>query len=186
MKKHVISLIVILFSGIYASAQETSVAASVEKNISGIQLGYLGIDLYSELKLTPEVALRGEVSYYGEFYHSAFSSKPYYTFVPTVGIQPKYYFNLKKRAEQGKDVSYNAASYLSLQVKYLPSYLAVSNQDLVKANIIGFVPTFGLRRNIGNNFHFEGHFGYGLAVSFAEEGRLGQLTDLSFKIGYHF
>ncbi len=77
-----------------------------------------------------------------------------------ITLTPKYYYNIKKRAEAGKDTEFNSANYVGLRLKYT-SASSAPNDMLMDAFLIN--AHWGLQRNFGNKWIFNGHIGAGYA-----------------------
>ena len=103
-------------------------------------------------------------------------------------LQPKFYYNIGRRAEKGKNTKNNGANYLGLQVRYIPNWFVISNTENVSlSNQINFIPTFGIRRNFSENFNYEFKAGLGYGTTFGEKfNNSGAVLDLSIKVGYDF
>ena len=89
----------ISFITIYGKAQDSG----VEKNITGVQVGLFGLDLYNETKIANNTTLRAEASLFPAIWGGDLYSKTGFAFYPALTLQPKYYYNIEKRAEKGKN-----------------------------------------------------------------------------------
>lgn len=186
MKQQIYTLL-FLSLGILAKSQN----ADVEKNLTGIQAGFFGANLYHETKIAEKTTLRGDINLnVGAAARVNFVGNSNVTVVafPSVRIQPRYYYNIAKRAEKGKNTLNNSANYLSLNVEYVPEWVLFSNKNGIRGtNQIRFVPTYGIRRNFAQNFNYEFNVGLGYATSVGyPKNSSGTTLDLSFKIGYDF
>ncbi|MRI63447.1 hypothetical protein EDM00_05515 [Ornithobacterium rhinotracheale] len=161
--------------------------AQVEKNITGMQLGLLGLDVYNEARLSDQVALRSQLALNAGIWGGSVYDKTGFILLPELSLEPKYYYNIVKRGKKGKNTKNNGANYLSMQVNYSPNWFAISNyDDLNIKNVISFIPTFGIRRNFAQDFNYEFKFGVGYGFVLGEDGNNGVIPDLSFKVGYDF
>ncbi len=125
--------------------------AQVEKSIFGIQTGLLGIWVHNEARLAPKIALRSEIGFDAGFWISSYKEDGF-AMIPTITLEPRYYYNLEKREAKGKKVHHNAANFLSLDVNYIPNWFVISNVDNVEVvETISFIPKWGIRRNIGQH-----------------------------------
>lgn len=169
---------------------------SVEKSIFGVQTGVLGLWVYNEYKLTNSIALRSEIGMDLGFSvsYSAFTDKTKTLFAGTsvISVQPKWYYNLNKRVENGKRIDGNSGNFVSLNIRYHPDLLTfVSEDNYSMIPDLSVIPTWGIRRNIGEHFNYETYIGIGYAYLFRKE--VGYLendsrvaVNLGFKIGYKF
>ena len=169
---------------IYGKAQNSG----VEKNITGVQLGIFGLDLYNETKLANKTTLRAEASLFPAIWGGGLYAETGFAFYPALTVQPKYYYNIEQRAEKGKNIKNNAGNYFGLQVRYIPNWFVISNtKNLSLSNQINFIPTYGLRRNFAENFNYEVKAGFGYGRTFGNNfNESGAVLDLSIKVGYDF
>lgn len=183
MKKLIFTAYTILLINLF-NAQNTP----VERNVTGVQIGLFGVDVYNETKLDDKWALRSEVSLFSAVWGGDMYTKTGFALYPAITLQPKYYYNIAKRAEAGKNTKNNSANYIGLQVRYNPNWFVISNAKNVTANNqLNFIPTFGIRRNFSGNFiyEFKAGFGYGTTLG-ATPNTSGGVLDLSLKVGYDF
>lgn len=172
----------------FAQAQEST----IEKNVTGVQIGLFVLDAYNEARIADKVSLRTELSlvpliWGGDLY----DNKSGFALYPLFSLTPKYYYNLNRRVEKGKNIKNNAANYLAFQVRYLPGLVISNHDDMGLSNQIHFIPTYGLRRNFLKNFNYEFKvglgYGFGRSELFGKEVNVsGLAADLTFKVGYDF
>ncbi|MDN3596569.1 hypothetical protein [Zunongwangia endophytica] len=177
-------LFLVLGSSI-ANAQKSS----VEESLFGVQTGFLGIWGYNELRLADQLTLRSEIGFNaGIWGGSSYSNTFNYIFTPTITIEPRWYYNLKKRADKGRRTWNNGANFLSLETSLHPDLFTISNHDNVAVtNTIAFIPKWGIKRNIGQHFGFEiavGPLGY--RINLDDTRNSGTTATLDLKIGYNF
>ena len=160
----------------------------IKKNNNRKQIGLFGIDFYNETRLADKFALRAEASLFPAIWGGDLYGKTGFAFYPALTLQPKYYYNIARRAEKGKNTKNNGANYLGLQVRYIPNWFVISNTENVSlSNQINFIPTFGIRRNFSENFNYEFKAGLGYGTTFGEKfNNSGAVLDLSIKVGYDF
>lgn len=183
MRKQIYLFAFSLFS-ILGNAQNSN----VEKNITGIQIGLFGLDVYNETKIAEKTTLRAEASLFPAIWGGDMYAKTGFAFYPALTIQPKYYYNISKRAENGKNTKNNSANYFGLQVRYIPDWFVISNtKNLSLSNQINIIPTYGFRRNFAENFNYEFKAGLGYGTTFGNDfNSSGAVIDLSIKVGYDF
>lgn len=107
-------------------------------------------------------------SYYG--YGSGGSYTQEYTLGLRMGIEPRWYWNFKKRAENNK-VKLNSGWFLSMPLNYeyvmyrsyKPPY--PPNYSYKSYGYLTLKPTIGYRQSITKNIFLEGSFGYGFGLS---------------------
>jgi hypothetical protein len=195
MKKILIALIFcgITFSNFAQNATEaTAQTLSVEKSIFGVQLGILSLTVHNEARLADKVALRSEIGF-GSGLYSGYNDDVDFFMAPILIIEPKFYYNFKKRVSKSKDISGNSGNFLSLKTTYAPDWFVITSADINVPNQISIIPTWGLRRNIGENFNYEAGFGLGWLHEFSNTNNgytipaNNEVTvNLSFQIGYKF
>ena len=178
MKKLLIILVAI-FGITTIKAQQPS----VERSIWGVQVGGLTVRAYNETRLSNNIALRVEAGYVG----NALMSFSLWHFVayPEISVQPRFYYNLQRRHQNGRVISNNAADFLTLNIFAVPRWGWVASDDA--GDIIGgvgFAPMWGMRRNLDNHFKYE--LGAGVGYIFGFDGGSGVLPRLHFRIGYRF
>jgi len=164
---------------------------SVEKSVFGIQTGLLGIWGHNEFKMSNKLAFRSEIGLDVGFWGGSFYEDNGFIMAPLLSIEPRWYYNISKRAAKEKRIDGNSANFLSLRIAYHPDWFVISNQDVNMVSDISIVPTWGLRRNIGQHFNFETGAGIGYAYYFAKaagyvenEGEV--VLTILLKIGYKF
>ncbi len=169
MTKVVFACLLVMSS--YLGFSQNTKDVSVEKSVFGIQLGPLGIWAHNELKLTDEVALRSEIALSG--INTASIS-------PLIALEPRWYYNLSKRANKGKSIGGNSGNYLSLRTSYhFHDTSEIEDNDLNKFLL---VPTWGIRRNIGKHFNYEAGAGIGLGY----KNNINLAPYVNLKIGFRF
>ena len=114
----------------------------VEKSIFGIQTGILGFYLKNESKLSTEIALRTEIGLDSGIFLNNFYEGVGFYMAPVLTVEPRWYYNLKKRASKSKFISDNNGNFLSLKTSFNPDWYVISNhQNLEIPNQIAFIPT---------------------------------------------
>ncbi|MAG87225.1 hypothetical protein [Zunongwangia profunda] len=165
---------------------------SVEESLYGIQTGVLGLWAYNELRLADEFSFRTEIGFDGGLWANSFYSNGdmHYVFAPVITLEPRWYYNLNKRADRGRKTWNNAANFLSLDITVHPDLFVISDENNVSVpNQISFIPKWGIKRNIGRHFGYELGIGIGYATYFDEKNYYdsdGGVISLDLKIGYNF
>jgi len=196
MKK---TFIILLLCGwaFIANAQNTkqempasSSAVSVEKSIFGIQTGFLGIWINNEARLSKSIVLRSELGFASKIRFGS-NQKAGFLMTPVVRLEPRWYYNLKKRTSKGKRIDGNSGNFLALQMSYYPGGTAISNYDNVNINpTVSISSLWGIKRDIGDHFNYEVAFGLGYAHYFPDKAGYregsGVIFGLLLRIGYRF
>ncbi|MFT6748858.1 MAG: hypothetical protein ACJAQ1_000785 [Flavobacterium sp.] len=167
-------------------SQEKEVA-SVEKSIFGIQTGLLGLWVHNEARLSNQFVLRSEIGLDAGF--RANSNNILVGLIPTLKLEPRWYYNLDKRLAKGKNISKNSGNSLSLNVVYNPDLFVISNEK--NSNVIStiaFIPKWGIKRTYSKHFTFETGIGVGYGFysqKYTKES--GDVAlDLHLRFGYTF
>ena len=181
MKKLIFFLISIVFHLNMFSQEITSKKekVSVEKSILSIQTGYFGTWINYELKLHNQFALRTEL---GSEYRLKFAIKQSFDSLKnqvSIFLEPKYYFNLKKRESKNKNIKNNAGNYISLRI----NLNILNNLEIGEFYFYDLTPSFGIRRNITSHFNLEFSCGYGL--SYLNNMLISEAMS-SMRVGYVF
>ena len=177
-----------LFVSIYGYSQ----TPSVEKSIFNVQLGLPGIFVSNEARLTNSIALRSEIGLEGGIYSSYYNDFGF-LMTPVITLEPRWYYNLKKRNTKQRRIDQNSGNYVSLNTSYRPDWFVISNEDnLSVLSSISVIPTWGIRRNIGKHFNYETGIGLGIIhyLPDANDYYYGNDTEaainLHLRIGYTF
>jgi len=186
----IVAFCVFIFSG---KAQE----ASVEKSIWGIRVGIPPIAVSNETGLTKSITLLSEFGFGFAWSSSSglfVNNTTSWAVIPVVNIEPRYYYNLKKRLEKGKRIDGNSGNFLALSAGFSPDFgITSDNVDLDSELFV--IPMWGLKRNLGKNFTFESAVGLGYSWVFNEYTYNGQTVketeggtsfSLRFGFGYRF
>ncbi|MFT5963413.1 MAG: hypothetical protein ACI9L6_000115 [Flavobacterium sp.] len=158
--KKIIAFIIFALT-ININAQNTS----VEKTFFGLQTGFAGIWLNNETKLSKTIALRSEIGIENDFAVGDHYSGAGFILQPVINIEPRYYYNLEKRNLNGKKTTKNSGNYLSIKTSYHPDWFVInSDENITKIADLSIIPTWGMKRQIGNHFNFETGIGLGYRV----------------------
>ena len=177
-----------LFVATFAQAQESTLG----KNITGVQVGLFEFDVYNEARIADKISLRAEIALFPAIWGGdLYDTKSGFALYPAFTLVPKYYYNVNRRVEKGKNTKNNAANYLGLQIRYLPGWVMSNHKDMGLPSQINFIPTYGLRRNFLKKFNYEFKvglgYGFGRAELFGMDMNVSSpVADLSFKVGYDF
>lgn len=166
--------------------------ASVEKSAYGIQTGFLGIWLHNESKLSNKIALRSELGFDSGIWGGDFYDKTGFLLTPVISIEPRWYYNLNKRENKSRRIDGNSGNFISLKTSYHPDWFVISNYKNIQIiSDISIIPTWGIRRNLGNHFNYETGIGIGYRYIFAKqagyfENESEAAVNLHLRIGYRF
>ena len=172
--KKIVFASLLIFSSLVGFTQTTQ-EASVEKSVFGVQIGVLSIWAHNELKLLDQVALRSEIAVSGPNTSSI---------APLLALEPRWYYNLNKRVDKGKRIDGNSGNYVSLRASYHFYNTSQIEENNLSRTLL--VPTWGIRRNIGNHFNYEAGGGIGLGFDYDNGRKIGFTSYINLKIGYRF
>jgi hypothetical protein len=189
--KKITFLFLTIFSLHLVNAQDS---VQLEKNVAGIQTGFLGIYGFEEFRLSDNISLRTELGLDMALSLSGTSTDA--SLVPVLTVEPRWYYNLDRRVRKGKRITRNTGNFISLNVRYHPDLFVLDLSDRRNISIpdqIAIVPTYGVRRSLGKHFSYEAGFGLGYRRVFEE--RIGAFTrpgyselavNLLLRIGFDF
>lgn len=196
MKKFYILLFAFLLSK-SAFAQDNQQTPSVEKSIFNVQTGAVGAWVSYEARLSNRWAVRAEAGldlwYYETFnWSSVGESEKGTCLVPSLNIEPRWYYNLNKRANKGKHIENNSANFVTVAFKYYPDLFVIGGPDyLYVPDQISIIPKWGIRRAIAkSNFNYELGFGVGPIFYLNNDNTFRSQSDVTIdlhaRIGYTF
>ena len=164
--------------------------AGVQKSVFGIQTGYLGIWFNNEARLSNSFVLRSEIGFSAQIWGLGFE-KTGYLLTPVISLEPRWYYNLRKRKSKSKRIDGNSGNFLSLQTNFFPGGRAISNYDNVNINpFLTIAVLWGIRRNIGRHFNFELGVGPEYVHNYPNTEGYGESDTYSLnfliRIGYRF
>ena len=197
IKKHYILLASLLCFGTAKAQEDPAASVSVEKSLFNIQAGAIGIYASNESRLSDRWALRTEVGldlwFYETFNWNSWEESDKGSFLaPSVSIEPRCYYNLKKRANKGKHIENNSANFVTLAIKYYPDLFKIGGPDqLYIPNQMSFIPKWGIRRAIAkSNFNYEAGIGVGYLWYISDNNIYRDQSDVALdihlRLGYTF
>lgn len=143
----------ILFSCLIIISSQTvksQTASSIERKVTSLDIGLFGSWFNYERQLAGSLTLNAEVGLDAEF------GPGYYLFVPTLRLEPRYYYNFNKRVTQQKRTSNNSANFLSILVLHYSDLFKISNRDNFSTTpSTSIFAKWGLRRSLGEHIDFE-------------------------------
>ncbi len=164
---------------------------SVEKSIFGIQTGLLGIWGHNEFRMSDKIAFRSEIGFDSGIWGGDFYDSTGFLLAPVLTVEPRFYYNINKRESKQKRIDGNSANFLSFRISYHPDWFVISNQDVNVVSDISFIPSWGIRRNLGKHFNYEAGAGIGYRYIFAKNAGYNEnesevALNLILRIGYKF
>lgn len=191
MPKHLIfSAIFFLSSCFSLSAQ----GLTVERSIHGAQFNLTSLQYYYEAGLSDKTTLRFEAGALFGFQYSYLgeTSSIEFALQPVLLAEPRYYYNLSKRADRGKRTTSNGGNFVGMAIRYQPDVLFINtDENSSSRERLTLIPRWGIRRNLGSGWDFELTLGYGLY--FQEDYYGGRRVtdvdsdiDINWRFGFRF
>ena len=174
-----------VFSGMFtANAQDVQ---GVEKSMFNIQAGATGVWVSHEGRLGNEFALRTEIGIDLWTFTSS-NDNDYNYMLPSITLEPRWYYNIEKRAEKGKYTANNSANFLTVSVEYLSGGLGIGKDNgLDLPEILTVIPKWGIRRAISkSNFNYELGAGLGYQAYIANNDDMKSDSDVGFDLHVRF
>jgi len=181
----------------YTVAAQTpeNATGTVEKSMFYVQIGGVGGWVGHEARLAAKWTLRTEVGLdlFGNTYEQENGNDvTKYSMAPTLNIEPRWYYNIEKRAKKGKVTANNCANFFGLSFKYAPDTFVLASDDRSNVpNQLIVAPRWAIRRHIGKNFNYE--LGAYAGYNFVFQNRSGNpdnnsqvVVDIHARIGYSF
>jgi hypothetical protein len=188
--KYVLFIAMLLGLSINGFSQEKEQSASVEKMVFGIQTGFAGIWVHGEFRLSNKFALRTEIGLDLGIWENNYTNESGLAFAPVITLEPRFYYNLKKRLAKGKRIDGNSGNFIALKTSYNSDlfFIGTSEDIHLEADFM-IIPTWGIRRNISQHFNYEAGFGLGY-IHYKEEYYNANNSDVAVnihaRIGYKF
>lgn len=190
MKKTITFVFVaLLFATLCASAQEMQLASSprTESNHSA-SVGIVGVNYAYEFPLGRKVTVVGRIGLYTENFTLLANKKLNDMLIivinPTIDIEPRFYYNLDRRARNGRNTTKNTASFAALQIKAVLPHVWSSDNHSESDGLILVSPLWGLRRVWNEHWLFE--FAAGASLFQRDVDRWEWLPALNLRFGYSF
>jgi hypothetical protein len=184
-------LIISSFSVKGQSLNSNSEVAEVEKYLFNVQAGLLGVWASYEHQIAPRIAMRYNLGVNAGLWGGNFTGTGFLT-TPSFGIEPRFYHNLNKRLDKGKNIKGNSGNFISLRILYQPSLVITTTDERRKpTTYLAVTPTYGIRRILGEHFNYELGLGLGygyrlIAPNYANHSRHFLDVNLHIRIGYTF
>ncbi|TRW22403.1 hypothetical protein FMM05_18035 [Flavobacterium zepuense] len=180
------------FCGFSTYAQDSLITQPLPtvRSLVNIQVGIVGGYVSYEARISNQFALRTEAGLATNLYSRI--SEGYFT--PNLTVEPRWYYNIEKRARLNKRTRNNSANFATVAVTYYDAVFKVrgGDDDDYVPQQIAFMPKYGIRRDIGRtNLNYEIALGIGYLL-FLDDAtkptvKTGELAaDIHFRIGYTF
>lgn len=165
----------------------------VEKSTFSGQVGFFGVWINNESRLSSQFTLKSEagLDLFTRRYGDGIS---FDALAPVITVEPRWYYNLEKRGNKGRNVHNNGGNFLALTTSYHPDWFVITGLEggMMVPHQLAIVPKWGIKRNFGkSDFNYEAGVGLGYNFLFLKQYGFRQndgdvLLDLHFRIGYTF
>ena len=170
---------------------KSTIAQQNVERTKSVKVGLLGFGIAQEIILGKTSTLNlevgfwdGSVGYSTRYDNNGSTTQGWDWAIPLQAwVEPRIYYNLRRRSDRNKNVKANAADFISLATIY-SSDISMGNQ---KANpAISLVPHWGIRRMVGNRFYLEPSIGYGISYGISPKLAEGWRNRFSLNVKFGF
>ena len=175
-------LVVLSLFSILLKAQDTTTVEPVTTvSNHSISIDVLSLTYNYEHSLGKSFTVVGRAGFQSAYgYSSQFGAR--YFVSPAISIEPRYYYNLNRRADKGKRTYNNSANYLAITSWYLFNPIIAHNTTGSSFALVA--PNWGIRRVYGKSFLFE--FNMGVSYSMGKYVDKHWAPFLNLRLGYAF
>lgn len=167
MKKVFLALILVSTASVFAQN------VSVEKSITSLQIGggtKFGLWINNETRLSNTIALRSEIGLENDITVGSHYDNEGFILQPVLTLEPKYYYNLFSRSSNSRKIKGNSGNFISVKTSYHPDWFVLNlDEKTTRLADLSIIPTWGLRRQLAENFNFETAIGIGYRVVYFKE-----------------
>jgi hypothetical protein len=160
--------------------QETETKIS---SLTKLDLSLQGVGLTFEPRLSRNITTDLSAGI-GGGYNISEGSIDYQVIKPALYISatPKYFYNIKKRIDEGKTIQNNSGNFIGFRLKY--NMPLSKKTDMIRNSVLANIH-WGLQRAFGNNWLFSSQIGVGYAQDI--DNNFGTIyPTLDFKFSYIF
>lgn len=158
------------------SVYDPTLAKEIHK-VSLFPLGYA-----YERRINEEFTFQTGIDFSLDSYFEDYDETDNYALIvnPTIHFEPRYYYNMERRYKRGRNVNFNAASYLGIYAEYTFNPLVDEYHDYHPTlDRFKIGPAWGLQRNLGRRGYLNFNLAYGLRIdqdNHAEAAWFARLT----------
>lgn len=177
MKKIILLFLLMSVMNSYAQVIAVRSMAKLEAGPGGF--GY-------EAKLARSITLDMNIGAGGNYEISngslnyIFANSQYQVPAVYVNFNPRFYYNLKKRAEKGRSIANNSANYIGAKLKLVSPLESEYNTGATLVNV-----HWGLQRHIGRKWILNTHAGLGYSVALSRTSSVYYENGYSSSINNH-
>ena len=176
MRTLILLIILAAFQGT-AVGQKTNSDSAVT-NLTKLDIGPQGLGFSYEPKISSKLTTDLCIGVGGGYFIDK-NSFDYNLFQPAVyfSVTPKYFYNIHKRINNGKNTKFNSGNYFGLRIKYITPFSG--NSDKARNSLLTNVH-WGIQRAIGGNWLLNFHLGVGYATDLDYGGTAYPSIDIKF------
>ncbi len=187
MKKTIICTFSLLLSAVFcvAAQDEWQDTPRVEGNHS-VSINIVGLHYAYECPLGKNVSIIGRAGLNGgSGLYAVFAGAPFELHVmPEIDIEPRFYYNLDRRARHDRSTSKNTASFISLKMKYFVPYELTQLDISSSWGSLLIAPTWGFRHVWSRHWMLEATAG--VDFYFTSARCFDFLPSINLRLGYVF
>jgi len=176
MRTLILLIILVVFLNT-AFGQKTNINPAVT-NLMKLDIGLQGVGFSYEpkisSKLTTDLCIGAGGGYLidkNSFDYNLLQPAAYFS------LTPKYFYNIQKRINEGKNTKFNSGNYLGLRIKYITPFSG--NSDKARNSVLTNVH-WGIQRAIGGNWLLNFQLGVGYATDLKHGGTVYPSLDIKF------
>lgn len=146
------------------------------------------LGLSYEKKISQQITIYSMLGlvYYGKgatTYITIFGPSEYYAITPQITVQPRFYYNLDKRAASDKNVDNNSANYVGFAARFFHQSFFLSNSDRFSRGpaVLDLMLSYGLQRSFFNRMNFDLAIQPGIEIS---QGQADFFVGLNLQLGF--
>jgi hypothetical protein len=151
------------------------------KDLHQVNLTWLGVSYSYEWPFSDQWVLKNQLLFSGAFGSGYLFSENrlWYLVIPSVQLEPRYYYNFHKRVNRGQKTINNSANFISIAISnHFPAMLKNHAESV---NEFSIVPKWGMKRTIGKHLIFEFAVGAG---GYVNRYHQGVTIGLDLNLGY--
>ncbi len=185
MKKTITILLMIAVS---TSLNAQNDSCETTESLQYVELGFPGglnytyeYAFHQKFSIAGRAGLTGKVGYESSSFLDESYHNWYYAVSPYIEIEPRYYYNLCKRARNGKKTERNTGSFWALRTG--ATFNPIVKHETEMDGGIYIAPCWGLRRTWGKHWIFE--FEAGLTFGKDKNNESGMRPLLGVNLGFN-
>jgi len=157
MKKTTTSILLIMC--FFANAQENQLT-----DLFTAKLGIIGSWVSYEKVLNDDFTINTEIGLEDFAFRKRNGGNLEYSFSQTFSVEPRFYYNRRRRINKNKIVQNNTGNFVGLECFYINK--TFTNTNAITTNPVILLARYGINRRVSNHINFE--FITGIGKKFSE------------------